>query len=1216
MFAFFFGTNKKKVAIGDDVLVSAITDLNVQLFTSDELVKQLVEHEAFESFLNYFTKEFLIIRDKPSNLDLHRHRIQIHHLENIVSKPVLCQTLCQNMLFLDKLLQLFASINRIIDFDIEDYKSRAKIEDNLSYINLELVMIEILMKILKHSIPNMNSTHRNNFLNHTLCSLIKIMKEQENLTPYPSFHLPIQRAFSLILSMKMYYNKELFEMKNLEKFLLTLCFEDLKELERFLIDQFALISGFLIFLKEIGKNLWNSYCNLLDFYPKIHNKPFFDLDLFYFQILTHLLSEKNDIMLNFFLYKNKKMKEFLLDLTSKNDESIEFSKETIDFLEEIFNLLLIITSPLNLPLINCWSFLESDPELDQIKMNSIEKVLEGLLLQGNILSIKALKLKAYLFINETYELEKNLENIGYFDPKVKNFKLKNENPENIDPFYYIKDSTFLYESFENLAQKYKEKEPLCLDNCQPKNTISILSETSLHLISQNLIEIVLALLIKGKNISAYPIFLLKLLKLFSKILTHCNEKAQKQYFAALTSQKLRNSLQELQNTNSFMNIKLSIDKLFTIIDDIGFQTNQKLIKLPSTCEEQKSQSSYKKEQFLQKQKNIKEQFLMQQAKFLQNNQQFLEEEFKTSHHQVICVFCKEEIALNVAYGHCAYFNKSNIYKYALYQQILGMGLTEDDKDLLFFYGKMNFDSFYFKDLPDQYCFSSCFHYMHTKCYEDFMKSSKRQFSLEYFEYSCPLCNRLSNIFIPGTDFLLNPFEPKNIDIGKLDALKFIGKNYDKTKELKKNSKINDFFDDVMKVTCVLDGDCNDTVMSILENALVSVVEALPIVSFNQFLNKQLVIYKNLLYSYRNYLNEEYESETKADFVKKQKNLLDNFKILILNENCDVRLLEKNIDKMVIEYSLLNFIYYTWEIDELYQHLSYLFCFALIWKVIQYLFVRTYKNSEFLLTKVNFLDVLKEKEFIRIQLQSMKSFTSVMFMIFNFEDKVLFELNKKNFISDEEELTYLNSLIDIKKPLNIIFEAFYPRIEVFYKNCINYFHSILDKEKQFYYTFESFRLKNELYFKLYELNSNFSDLMSLFAMRKCDLCDNFSKFGELCLCLICGATICNRNCTQNINSIGNLNIHAKEKHCGCSIFINMQNKDIFFIASPKNFAEKCCLYNDRYGQTVKLKSADWGSFVLNNDELNRVKEIVVKNGVAQEIWYKNVKNNLFFKAGVF
>ena len=1220
MFPFFFVSHKKKLNQNKAIehnKQSAILDLNVQLFTSDELAKKLIEDEAFDGFLDFQVNDLLHIREKPELFDSYRLNLQHHHLEYMSSKPIICQLLCRKLTFFNKFFEMLFAFNQMVSYDIEIPQDREKIESLFSILDVEVLMFNILENIVKTGIKTMEKQERNTLLDCLINSLIKIMRKEEDSTD-PSFHIPVQRAFALILAVKLYYNKELFEKQTLTQYLLTMNFESVKSFELFLITQFSIVSKLFVFLKEIHRNFWKDYCNLLNVYPSIHTNNrylFYDLDHTLFQILLSLLSENDGEIVLDFLQRNSSVRIFLNKVSQINNEmqvKIDFpSGETINLFEELIDVLLKSVTQVNLPLMNIWSFLDCEIELESLKKETMKKVINGILIQSHALDIKSIKTKVFNFVKET-NIEPFLEEVADFDTKTKLFKLKFDNINDFDPFIFMRDSTFMFEAFENIKNKFKDKELLGLDAEFKSGVIEHIRTQCLGLISKDFFFIIIKLLSQSENVTAYPSFLKRLLKLFSQLLDYLLERNQKYLFLIFKQEKtLRNSLNSLQNSSVFPNINLSIESILKKMDLVSLQLPE--LKAKTSSEEAKLTSQMKKEVFLQKQKELKNKFLLQQNKFKEKNQQFLEEEFKATHHQMVCVICKEEVNEKAPYGQLAFMSKTNVYKYARYHQFLKLRLDENDQDLLPFLNGIDWKSDLFKEIQDQYCFSSCFHCLHLQCFKNFIKGKKnvRDVFLEVFEFTCPLCHRLSNIFIP---FEIIRFQDisydvknwkKDIEIDLNEGLQLKGKEIIAEK---KKSQFT-FFDDVVMINVAQEEKSFDNVIDIMENALISVVESLQINGFNFFLNKQLQIYKNLLFLFRVYFNEVFDSSKKELEIRKNK--IANLRKLIINEAKDVKIFSNNLEGCFINYAILIFLTYNWQPEDLYRHLSSLFEYVLLWAKIQFLFKRNYKTSKNHPKTLE--NVLCDNDFIKIHLRLLQTFLSLNFLMFSFDETILQNLNNKSFISDEEELKYLHSLLPI--PLKSTHENF--NTNELLKKLMDHYDSIKNPKEQFLFVFESLKIDLDLYFKLYELEPRFSDLMNQFSGQKCDVCHGFSKVGELSLCLICGATICNRVCyKESIQERGNLNIHALENHCGNSVFISFHKCDIFLIATPKNFMDKSLLYTDKYGQGIKLKSLDWGSFVLNTEEYNVIREILVKNNVPQEILYRSVKHNVYYKQNVY
>jgi hypothetical protein len=82
--------------------------------------------------------------------------------------------------------------------------------------------------------------------------------------------------------------------------------------------------------------------------------------------------------------------------------------------------------------------------------------------------------------------------------------------------------------------------------------------------------------------------------------------------------------------------------------------------------------------------------------------------------------------------------------------------------------------------------------------------------------------------------------------------------------------------------------------------------------------------------------------------------------------------------------------------------------------------------------------------------------------------------------------------------------------------------------------------------------------------KCANCHKFvgKDTKELCLCLLCGETLCNINCDLAVKApIGFLNQHANSFHGGSSIFVGVSYLIVYSVCSPHNAMDLETLYVD-------------------------------------------------------
>lgn len=105
---------------------------------------------------------------------------------------------------------------------------------------------------------------------------------------------------------------------------------------------------------------------------------------------------------------------------------------------------------------------------------------------------------------------------------------------------------------------------------------------------------------------------------------------------------------------------------------------------------------------------------------------------------------------------------------------------------------------------------------------------------------------------------------------------------------------------------------------------------------------------------------------------------------------------------------------------------------------------------------------------------------------------------------------------------------------------------------------NFQLFPKTSFNLIKLDHNFGGLCKVYLHRKCEICLEFPKKGEICICLICNLVLCSISCGQKEKQIinGALSDHAQRKHAGNSVFLGVFSCKVYWIASPRNFQDEC------------------------------------------------------------
>jgi len=161
-------------------------------------------------------------------------------------------------------------------------------------------------------------------------------------------------------------------------------------------------------------------------------------------------------------------------------------------------------------------------------------------------------------------------------------------------------------------------------------------------------------------------------------------------------------------------------------------------------------------------------------------------------------------------------------------------------------------------------------------------------------------------------------------------------------------------------------------------------------------------------------------------------------------------------------------------------------------------------------------------------------------------------------------------------------------------------------------------------RMVELPQNYIDFISVYLKKKCSKCNDHSRTTSPQICLICGDIVCLAICSKTQTKKGNLNDHAKEYHLGVSAFVDMQRFNKTMIGSTKNsmFAGKD-VYTDKLGHAIQtllhdprslLYSIDFDKFVLNEEFVKEMKEIIDQSNMTKEIYKISKASGYYYPEG--
>ena len=263
-------------------------------------------------------------------------------------------------------------------------------------------------------------------------------------------------------------------------------------------------------------------------------------------------------------------------------------------------------------------------------------------------------------------------------------------------------------------------------------------------------------------------------------------------------------------------------------------------------------------------------------------------------------------------------------------------------------------------------------------------------------------------------------------------------------------------------------------------------------------------------------------------------------------------------------------------------------------------------------------------------------SAILFIIFGFEAAIIGEKLEKLDKNGEftEQLAFFSSFFGGLFNLDLEILSFYGEkwLEKTRKMTVEK-KTILSKEIA----------KNPcLKFSLPSFSSDFLGFYTKYINRKCEICEFFprKKDSDLYLCLICEKVLCSFHCekmnkndnfhenvkinekfnkklnnkhkkndeilNENVMKMGNLTRHAIECHAKKTVFVNLMDTKIIWIDVPTVFLEDF-LFSDVLGQNMTRRSINWGDFILNNAKFERIRGLLVRREITQEIYYQLLRD---------
>jgi hypothetical protein len=140
-----------------------------------------------------------------------------------------------------------------------------------------------------------------------------------------------------------------------------------------------------------------------------------------------------------------------------------------------------------------------------------------------------------------------------------------------------------------------------------------------------------------------------------------------------------------------------------------------------------------------------------------------------------------------------------------------------------------------------------------------------------------------------------------------------------------------------------------------------------------------------------------------------------------------------------------------------------------------------------------------------------------------------------------------------------------------------------------------------------------DFAGQFTKRKCSKHNDTSN--SLMVCLICGYTVCKEKCgdlRSYEDGMGNLNLHAKAKHCNMTIWLELRDLSVTLMAEGSIAILDEKMYTDEIAQCTLNKDMNQETkqqlekFKLNFKLYEYLKNVAVNNRIYQELYFEDLK----------
>ena len=926
---------------------------------------------------------------------------------------------------------------------------------------------------------------------------------------------------------------------------------------------------------------------------------FLDYHIISLQILANFIDNQLDIA-KFFspIYNNNLV--FL-----QNDKA--YKSNNIRYFVE--NLAILLTN--EAAFLNTTNLLTFGKKTPDFRNHILTNILANFFIAFPKLNYKDLTNKIHKYLlNKNIEFKDHLLEIAELNTETKEFRLKLAFEDVYEPFFWGNVFELGAKYFDNLRDLSKKNAKIdLLLGVSAKYERNPLILSLIKTLNQaDLLEFFIELLDLSKQLTEIVRISLKLLYLFMEY--QGESELLIKIFIAKNEAKLLKNLEEMQTLKDFEEVHTSLAIIIKIINKIS---QSSIITNQIPHESGLSEKQLKREA---QKKTLLAQFSQKQKAFIEKNQEDFGQNEVTEITGFSCCIChdKKEDSIEI-FELSAYLAPDSLHNYYYLEREKGPYIISDNI--------LN---------RERFLIISCHHQIHRDCLRAFLSNKKTQAYNNNIDpelnFKCFCCKFTCNLSVP----IISPFvdqlpikELSNIQNEKLEkSAEFICDFHEKMKVYDENpdvllekilldktvfrQSIDDFINKIMMhVINYKSSLCSEYyLIDILLESLIFFSEEAFSEGLDYYLKKRLFLNRNLFLITKNVFWNNKTSSSFNDFLINFKEHLfkDMEKLMILEEN-PVHFL-RNIDifiaKIMWKIAILLPLQKDHDITQ-----DFLVFFAKIFinkfiLVFSYFFLKENSHNP---TLEEILKAFENYDF-RIKVLSFlipyyHLISSIFFVVFNFDAKLISEKLTKNLEINQEILQF-SSLFG---------NLFSLSMEIMNNYFSNKWLNTLDSLNEIQVKIiNSEILKNPgLKFSFSPNSYQFQTFYTKFINKKCENCKDFPRImkADFYICIICETVLCNSYCFKQPKSIGNLTKHLLEKHCGKGFFINLMDTRVLFIDIPTAFLEDF-LFSDSLGQNMTRKSVNWGDFYLNRGKLERLRSILVRREVSQEIYYHILKNS--------